>query len=253
MYGQVVLNTYQLSGSPMNEQLELPLFEEWRDIPGYEGIYQVSDQGRVKSFKMYRLYPFGNILKPSLSRKGYLVVYLYRNNHPYRTSVHRLMMLTFVGPCPTGHNVNHKDGNKRNNTLPNLEYTTYSENNRHAREILGVNVGERSSQSKLTTQQVIEIRKLNAQGINTVKLGRLYGVEPNTIASILKRKTWKHVPPSSNDEKPKLQHHLSAEQIQEIQSLHNSGLGYRKIAKQLGIPRQTIGSLIRKMKRLNKV
>lgn len=101
--------------------------EIWKDIPDYEGLYQVSNLGRVKSFKRN-----GNskdrILKPSKNRCGYLQVILYKNRKTETFTVHRLVALAFISnplnlPC-----INHKDENKENNNISNLEWCTQQYN-----------------------------------------------------------------------------------------------------------------------------
>lgn len=108
--------------------------EIWKDIEGYEGLYQVSNLGRVKSFRGSTKFgkPKELILKPSLINSGYHVVTLYYGNQKKRKfQVHRLVAETFIDnpehlPC-----VNHKDENKLNNCVSNLEWCTYQYNNNY--------------------------------------------------------------------------------------------------------------------------
>jgi hypothetical protein len=102
------------------------LEEVWRDIPGYEGLYKVSDFGRVKAYP--RKASRGRALKYLSSRKGYLFVSLSSKCVVKRKSVHSLVCLAFIGPRPDGYGVNHKDGDKENNGLWNLEYASPREN-----------------------------------------------------------------------------------------------------------------------------
>ncbi len=96
---------------------------EWRNISGYEGSYQVSNMGQVRSLKR------GNkILAPSRSRSGYLQVNLYRNGQPQHFYVHRLVAAAFLGPIPWWAIVDHVDGNKLNNNADNLRFLTLQEN-----------------------------------------------------------------------------------------------------------------------------
>lgn len=109
--------------------------EQWRDIPGWEGLYQVSDQGRVRSLdrqKEYRdgrtyFYP-GRILKLRVNQTGYLRAGLYDGDKTKDCYVHRLVMWAFVGECPKGMQVCHDDGDKKNNRLKNLRYASQSDN-----------------------------------------------------------------------------------------------------------------------------
>jgi hypothetical protein len=103
--------------------------ELWRDIPGWEGLYQVSNLGGIRNWK-------GDLLKPFLSRNGYLVATLYRNGQKTRTGVHRLIASAFI-PNPEGkEQTNHKNGIKTDNRVENLEWATCSENNLHRRRVL---------------------------------------------------------------------------------------------------------------------
>jgi len=109
--------------------------EAWRPIPGWEGFYEVSDQGRVKSCA--RSVPGRpgrminrreRILTPSCTADGYLVVALSRDNARFYMRVHRAVLLAFVGPCPVGTEACHGDGVRHNNMLANLRWDTRSAN-----------------------------------------------------------------------------------------------------------------------------
>lgn len=104
--------------------------EIWKDIPGYEGRYQVSNEGNVKSLN-YLTHGTEKNMKLSCHHNGYLVVSL--GKHPSKSySVHRLVASAFIPPIKGKNIVNHKDGNKKNNHVENLEWVTYKENTEHA-------------------------------------------------------------------------------------------------------------------------
>lgn len=112
--------------------------EIWKDIPNYEGLYQVSNLGNVKSI-CYQGFKRELIMKPKSHHSGYKIVMLCKNGVQKNKSVHRLVAETFLEK-PVGKNVvNHIDGNKSNNELSNLEWVTYSMNTRHAIDKLGFN------------------------------------------------------------------------------------------------------------------
>ena len=103
------------------------LGEIWKDIPNFEGQYQASNYGRIKSHK------FGKekILKLRKTIWGYLVVGLYKNGKQITYFVHRLVWSAFHGEIPEGYEINHKDEDKTNNRLDNLELVTRKENNNY--------------------------------------------------------------------------------------------------------------------------
>ena len=159
--------------------------EEWRDIPGYEGRYQASNQGRVRSVDHYvkcgpggrgaRLVR-GRILRPAGQRKDpHLSVTL--GHKAAGSCVHSLVALTFLGPRPEGYDVRHLDGDPLNNRVENLVYGTRTEN------ILDVYRTGRAWRA-LTTEQVQDIRaRLNA-GERGADLAREYGVGQACISAI---------------------------------------------------------------------
>jgi len=107
--------------------------EEWRDIAGYEGLYQVSSLGRVKSNPVYRHHRKAIVLTPYEIKSGYRVVDLLGRHR----LVHRLVAMAFIPNPANKAQVNHIDGNKRNNVASNLEWCTGKENILHARDVLG--------------------------------------------------------------------------------------------------------------------
>lgn len=101
----------------------IELEEIWKDIQGYEGLYMVSNLGRVKSLN-YRRSGKESILKYNIEKNGYLSVALYKDKKIKRHKIHRLVALAFVDGYEEGLVVNHKDENKQNNTWTNLEWVT---------------------------------------------------------------------------------------------------------------------------------
>jgi predicted XRE-type DNA-binding protein len=180
-------------------------FEEeiWRDIPDYESLYQVSSWGRIKSLDKYifrrnkQVLIRGKILKLNKNVKGYLRVCLFRNNKRRGYYIHRLVLMVFNRSPKDNEECNHKDGDKSNNHLSNLEWMTHYDNMLHCREVLNVKVdnrGEKCGNSKLKEEQVKEIRDLLKCGKLTQKeIAKIYKVKNNTISYIKTGKTWKEV------------------------------------------------------------
>ena len=114
--------------------------EEWRSIKGYEGVYEVSNKGNVRSADREVLQPSnkygkpmvrkikGQILKPTDNGNGYLIVGLGRKGGGKNHYVHRLVAEAFIGDIPEGMAINHKDYNRKNNAVENLEICTVREN-----------------------------------------------------------------------------------------------------------------------------
>lgn len=102
--------------------------ETWLPIPGYETRYDVSNEGRVRSWRPRNGHPAPYVLRPSLDSDGYRIVSLCDGPTERTIAVHRLVMLAFVGPRPRGLVTRHLNGQRLNNTLVNLSYGTVSEN-----------------------------------------------------------------------------------------------------------------------------
>lgn len=100
--------------------------EEWRPVVGYEGNYEVSDWGRIRSIRRRRVK--GGLKKTRLNNRGYLVTGLYWMGRERTRHVHALVMEAFVGPRPAGIEVRHLDGDPTNAALTNLAYGTSAEN-----------------------------------------------------------------------------------------------------------------------------
>ena len=98
--------------------------EEWRPVPGFEGIYEASNFGRVYSVKRPGVSRSGRILTPTPTPAGHLSISLRRNRARLERRVHQVVLLAFVGPCPEGQEVRHMNGDPTDNRLENLRYDT---------------------------------------------------------------------------------------------------------------------------------
>lgn len=103
--------------------------EIWKDIPNYEGYYQVSNLGKIKSLIRYRSNT-EKILKSRVNKRGYAMINLYKNGKYITFEIHRLLAIAFLGhvPCKMKRVINHIDGDKLNNTIDNIEIKTHREN-----------------------------------------------------------------------------------------------------------------------------
>ena len=105
--------------------------EEWKDIEGYEGLYQVSNLGNVRALKFYHSRNNIHLLKPTVNKYGYCVVGLHKDKKVKQYRVHRLVAIAFLPNPDNLPYVNHIDCDKTNNSLTNLEWCTQSENVKH--------------------------------------------------------------------------------------------------------------------------
>lgn len=189
--------------------------EEWKDIKGFEGLYQVSNLGRVKSLKRTFVLVKSNynqpytikerILKFQLNADGYNNVLLclscdgskrkYLGKHK---RVNRLVAEAFVPNPLSLPVVNHKDGIKINNVPDNLEWNTVRENTIHAyRNKLNIHFkGVETSASKLTDSDIVKIREVYRSGnIKQSEIAKEYNVCQQLISGIVRNKRWVHVAP----------------------------------------------------------
>lgn len=102
--------------------------EEWRPIPGFNGLYEASSLGRVRSWHTHRGVPGPRILRRANNKDGYFRMALNRNGKGYNRHLHAWIALAFLGPRPEGLEVRHLDGDQTNNRVSNLAYGTHSEN-----------------------------------------------------------------------------------------------------------------------------
>jgi len=142
--------------------------ETWKDIVGWEGVYQISNHGRLKSFKQYS---HGLILSLKNSLGDYLSVVLMYHNSPARSCrIHTLVAEAFIQNPHDKPEVNHRDGNKQNNHVGNLEWCTHKENHTHAT----LN-GLADVEGMRHYNQVIKPKTV----LQLTKLGAILGIYPN--------------------------------------------------------------------------
>lgn len=149
--------------------------EIWRDIEGFEGLYQVSNLGRVKSSYTNR------ILKGCKDTDGYLYAGLYKNNIRCCKKIHRLVAQAFIPNAENKPQVNHIDENKTNNNINNLEWMTAKENTNH---------GTRTERmAKMRSIPIIAINLKNGESTDfcsAKECARQLGLDPSNIAKVLK-------------------------------------------------------------------
>ena len=168
--------------------------ENWLPAVGYEGVYEISDHGRVKRVRAANSTTVGRILKPRVHHPhGHLHVDLWSGGRRQDMRVHRIVLEAFVGPRPVGYECRHLDGNSANNRIENLCWGTHTQNEADKLRHGTSNRGEQNGRAKLTEDDVVEIRRLLAQGMTCVEISRPFGVDRSTIGQIKSSKNWSRV------------------------------------------------------------
>ena len=168
--------------------------EKWGKIKNHSS-YLVSDSGKVKRVRNGQSTYAGKVLKPAITKDGYLYINLCENGKRKSIAIHKLVAEAFIGPCPKGKEVNHIDGNKENPCADNLEYVTRSENLKHSYKLgLQNKKGENHHLHKLREHDIKKIRKLYKTGeYYQRELSAKFNVTIATISYVVNNKSWKHI------------------------------------------------------------
>ena len=176
--------------------------EEWRDIPNFEGYYQASSLGNIRSVERTVVHKDGKVtvfrgkvLKQKINYKGYAVVYLSKNCKKYSSLVHRLVAFAFIKNPKDHPQINHINGAKEDNRIENLEWCTNQQNCAHAHEIGIVNgaKGERVGTSKLKRHEVLFIIDSYPNQFSAKEICALFNMHRGEPSVIRRGKSWKHM------------------------------------------------------------
>lgn len=174
--------------------------EIWKDVKGYEGIYEVSSFGRVRSVDRFAFHwrggkriVKGKILIQCNRGEGYLCVDLSKKSKKTTYLTHRIVAISFLG-LNKKLEVNHKDSNRHNNSIENLEWSTRSENMKHA-SIFGNHnaISSPKMAKKLNVEKVLSIRLKSLNGISQRDIAKEFSIARSNVCSIVNRKTWKNI------------------------------------------------------------
>ena len=183
--------------------------ETWKDIPNYVGFYQISNLGNVRSLEREITRRDGLIkrfhsqrLRPGIASNGYLTVSLSKNGIGTTYLIHRMIGDAFILNTKNKAEINHKDGNKLNNSISNLEWVSSSENSIHAHKSgLIIFTSERrhnhsiskkgikNPASKLTEKDIIDIKSL-LETKKQKEISAIYNINQSVVSRIKNNKTW---------------------------------------------------------------
>ena len=179
------------------------LYERWLPVVGYEGLYEVSNHGRVRSLDRRILNSRGSgtrlirgvMLKPAVCgwKRRYQFVYLRRDGLKKHCYVHRLVLEAFVGPCPEGMEACHGANGYADNSLQNLNWGTKVQNMQDKVRDQTTLHGERNHRARLTKENVINIRELHSKGETYKQIAELHGISYKYVWQIVKHKSWAHI------------------------------------------------------------
>lgn len=238
--------------------------EEWRPLPS-GNFYEVSSFGRIRSWKcqgrrfgLRRKSP--RILRPKITRGGYLSVALQVDGRSSHRTVHSIVAEVFLGERPDGCVVNHKDFNKQNNHPDNIEYVTRQENERHA--LVGGHkqntvpirqqLSNDSPTRRLTAADVLSIRKLFREGATVEDIGSQFGIKANYVISVCKGRKWGWLSEGIS-QIPRIRRgssntaaKLTEEQVVQIRQQFKRGSTALQLSKQFGVGKSTIWRVVRR-------
>lgn len=223
--------------------------EIWKDVNEHKGVYQVSNLGRVRSLdRQYissdgrKLFFKGKVLKPSNSN-GYLRVNLKKEGKTNSRFVHRIVADAFivnVNNCPQ---INHIDGNKENNNINNLEWSSSKDNVIHS------HINNLVTKRKLSKADIFNIFKDKTSGMKNKDIGIKYNVSTTTITRIINRDYWHYIDIPEDlvrSAKEMCRKKLNDQEIDVILSMNKRGINQYLIANKLGISQGHVSSILKK-------
>ena len=204
--------------------------------------YNISSDGRVFSKLSNKE------LRPIPDGRGYLAVSLWVDGEMEKYKIHRLVAEVFIENPNNLLEVNHKDGNRHNNTVENLEWLSHSDNMKHAWETGLMCRGSECSISVLNEESVVEIKYMFLKGLTNQDIAEIFGVARGTISKIRQKKTWKHVLPELEYEAFSITKFtgkkLTPEDIPKIRSMYREGASLAEIGRIYGVHSGTISGVV---------
>jgi len=165
-----------------------------KPIPDYEEHYWATEDGLIYSLYVKRFLCRTPRPSGTADGSGYLWVSLGGKGKMKQWLVHRLIAITFIENPENKKFVNHKNGDKSDCRACNLEWVTYEENQKHARDYLNINKGEKNPQASMTEKTAIAIKKAYLKGLPHKEIAKKYGCCLSNVGMIGNGHTWRHLP-----------------------------------------------------------
>jgi len=197
-YEIAISETYDIKIPP-------PGHEIWRNVNGWEGIYQISSFGRIKALERFfvkknsrslglkAVYQHEKIRSVRLNPNGYCTISFWIEGKPIHKLVHRLVALHFIDNPNNYKQVGHLDNNPANAKWDNLEWGTQKMNIQYAVKCGRWHTGQKNYQTKLKDSDIPKIRELLKSGLSSRKIAAQFDIDKHAILSIKNNKTWKHI------------------------------------------------------------
>ena len=234
-----------------------------KDIPGYEGLYAITEDGRVWSYPREWINGRGKIHKHNgkwlkfNNKKGYNTCTLRKNNKAKYYTVHRLVAVIYLANPNNYPQINHKNGIKTDNRVENLEWCTASYNQLHNIHVLGNNQrvlnqsGEDNYMAKLNDSSILEIKEKYLKGFTRTQLAKNYNCSRTLISLIIDNKIWKHTIQiiKRKDDINYGENHpgaiLNEDKVKQIRSLFKSGMFLQtQLAEMFNVSKYTIFDVV---------
>ncbi len=231
--------------------------ENWLPVPGYEGIYVVSDLGNFRRVAFAHGARLGRNLRGGTMARGYRTITLCRSPEDHKLlKVSGIVATVFHGPAPTArHQVNHKNGVRNDDRAENLEWATPSENTRHRFDVLGLSNkrGEEHHNAVHTEVAIGAIKAARLNGASYGVISEAYGVPIGQVKNIVAGRAWGHVAPTESSVTGKKErpagaaHHATRITADDVRAIRASTARGVDLAAQYGMTSAAI-TAIRKRK-----
>lgn len=234
------------------------LIEVWKDIETHKGLYQISSFGNIKSVERTRVGKSnsvvsigGHLMKQKLSKTGYKVIHLRNNGKSNHYSTHRLVMLSFVKNPDNKQTVNHIDGNKTNNNISNLEWSTHSEQMIHANNIgLLTKVGSPKFSKEF---KKFIYNYYWTTGVSIQHIANMFNMSERTAGRIIKGVIPRKTTRIKSDGTRSVEDMLTKEQVVKIKTLRNDGWTLSKLSKEFNRGISQIHRVVNNISRNNDI